>query len=45
MNAQDGTNEYVGKFLKFNNLAGWNKRAEGANFETLINEQGKRLEI
>ena len=24
-----------------NNREGWNKRAEGANFETLINEQGE----
>ena len=23
--------------------AGWNKRAEGANFETLINEQGEKI--
>ena len=25
--------------------AGWNKRAEGANFETLINEQGGNLNL
>ena len=28
-----------------NKQAGWNKRAKGANFDTLINEQGEILEI
>ena len=43
INKQDGINEYGGKFLIFNNQAGWNKQAEGANFETLINEQGEKI--
>ena len=43
INEQDGINEYGGKFLIFNNRAGWNKRAEGANFENLINEQGEKI--
>ena len=40
INEQDGIGEQGGKFSKILKRAGWNKRAEGANFETLINEQG-----
>ena len=43
INEQDGINKYSGKFLIINNRAGWNKRAEGANFENLINEQGGNI--
>ena len=43
INEQDGINEYSGKFFMINNRAGWNKRAEGANFEALINEQGENI--
>ena len=40
INEQDGINKYSGKFLIINNRAGWNKRAEGANFENLIKRAG-----
>ena len=33
----------VEKILIFYNRAGWNKRAEGANFETSINKQGEQI--
>ena len=31
--------------FSYDNRAGWNKQAEGANFETLINEQGGKIEL
>ena len=43
INEQDGINEYNGKFLIINNRSGWNKLAEGANFEALINKQGGNI--
>ena len=42
INAQDGINEQESNFSKIINQAGWNKRAGRANFEAIINKQGRK---